>query len=591
LKEHGSNKQSGKTIICFVCILLLLGSCDKNSDLNDTTQQLQTLESHPPVEIGQVDFRANLVTLPDGTWEVYTAYSDDKGFNLQRTRSTDEGRTWSEPRVLREMPGNGWAGAVSLLDRDNEVHLFFSRWRQKEGRKPAVDRFIDLWHLRSTDGCTKWTEPQRVFKGYCGSIQGAVQLRSGRIVLPFARWVAGQPCAPPTGCNETTVVFSDDGGMTWKQSESALTSPCYPDYNGNNYGFCEPVILELKDGRAWMLGRSQTGFLYESFSNDGEHWSKTMPSPFHSSTSPPYILRLPDDRIVLFWNNCEMPPRVDGAGVYGGRDQMHAAVSEDEGKTWRGYREVFRDPYRNESPPKRGDRGTAYPHAVVTKDNKIALVTGQGYGRRGLILISPQWLLETHCEDDFSDGLDNWIVFKAFGPARGWWRDRTQGPQLIDHPHKTGAKVLHIRRPDEKAGDGAVWNFPLGRQGKLAIKMMLQKGFSGASIALTDRFFNPTDDNGEEKALFYLPIHDNGTLQGGANFEHGHFYKLELDWDVDRRHCRVLVDDLSVDGLPLLNETSAGACYLRLRSTALSVDTSGWLVESVEVNIQNQLRE
>ena len=120
---------------------------------------------------------------------------------------------------------------------------------------------------------------------------------------------------------------------------------------------------------------------------------------------------------------------------------------------------------------------------------------------------------------------------------------------------------------------------------------MLQKGFGGASIALTDRFFNPTDDNGEEKAMFLLPIYDNGTLQGGARFDHGHFYKLELDWDVDRRHCRALVDDLPVGGLPLLNETSAGVCYLRLRSTAPSIDISGWLVESVEVNIQNQLHE
>lgn len=226
MKEHGSKRQSGKARICLICVFVLLGSCDKSSDLKNTTQQIQALESHPPVEIGPVNFRANLVTLPDGTWEVYTAYSDDKGFNLQSARSTDDGRTWSEPQALRDLPGDGWAGAVSLLDRDDEVHLFFSRWRQKEGRKPAVDRFIDIWHLRSTGGQTKWTEPQRVFKGYCGSIQSAVQLRSGRIMLPFARWIAGQPCAPPTGCNETIVVFSDDGGWTWAQSESALTSTC-----------------------------------------------------------------------------------------------------------------------------------------------------------------------------------------------------------------------------------------------------------------------------------------------------------------------------------------------------------------------------
>ena len=114
---------------------------------------------------------------------------------------------------------------------------------------------------------------------------------------------------------------------------------------------------------------------------------------------------------------------------------------------------------------------------------------------------------------------------------------------------------------------------------------MLNKSFSGANIALTDRFFNPTDDNGEKRALFSLPIDVEGSLPGGMKLESGRFYKLELDWDTERRHCRVLVDGVEVDGMPLLNETETGACYLRLRSTALSIDSAGWLVESVEADV------
>ena len=383
-----------------------------------------------PIVLGQVDFRANLVVLPEGAWQVYSARNVDGSFVLESKKSMDNGQTWTESQILRELPGDGWAGAVSLLDTDKEVHLFFSRWRQKEGRKPAENRFIDLWHLRSINRLAQWTEPQRIFEGYVGSIQNAIQLRNGRIILPFAFWVANRSSAPPIGSNVTTTVFSDDGGLTWKLSDAQLTAPCYSDFNGNNYGAVEPVILELKDGRIWMLVRTQTGYLYESHSVDGEHWPELTPSRFYSSTSPAYLLRLSDERIVLFWNNCEMPPRVNGDGVYGGRDAIHAAISDNEGETWYAFREVYRDPARNETPPKRGDRGTAYPHAVETADAHIALVTGQGQGRRCLVIIDPGWLTDTHREDDFTDGLSGWSVFKSFGPAQGWWRDRIQGTDV-----------------------------------------------------------------------------------------------------------------------------------------------------------------
>jgi hypothetical protein len=153
---------------------------------------------------------------------------------------------------------------MPLLDRDGELHFVIPRVRG-EGRKPNVDRFIDLYHLRSTDGRTKWSQPQRFYEGYCGSLQQVAQLTSGRIIAPFADWLPGVPTTPPTGPSVVTAVYSDDGGKTWQRSPAKLTAPCYENYNGGNYGACEPTILELKDGRVWMLIRTQAGVLYESF--------------------------------------------------------------------------------------------------------------------------------------------------------------------------------------------------------------------------------------------------------------------------------------------------------------------------------------
>lgn len=537
-----------------------------------------------PVVVGPTQAGFNLIVLPDGAGELYDIRADAGVSRLIRGRSSDHGRTWTEPETLRELPING--GVVALLDRRGEVHLFVQALRTEgDGKRIAVNRFIDIWQLRSSGSRHQWSEPQRIFEGYVGSVQGALQLRNGRIILPFAYWVADRPQGPPTGANVTTVVYSDDDGQTWRQSAAQLTAPCEANYNGSNYGAIEPTVLQLKDGRVWMLMRTQTGFLYESHSKDGVEWSEARPSRFRSSTGPAFLLRLPDDRIALFWNHCELSTRVDGQGVYGGRDVLHASISDDEGRSWHGFREVYRDPFRNETPPKTGDRGTAYPYAVNTKDGRIALVSGQGGGRRGLVLVNPDWLLETQAADDFSNGLAGWSVFKGFGPASGWWRDRVPGAQLINHPAKPGAKVLHLRKPDEKAADGAVWNFPSGTKGTLTLRLKLNAGFRGGGIALLDRFFDPTDDRVSSQAAFHLPINAQGRLGQNEQLTFDQWHTLEFVWDVDAQQCRVRIDGRPATTLRLNATKLDGVSYLHLRSHATEVETAGFLVESVRAMV------
>lgn len=551
------------------------------------TSHLDSQAASAPVVVGPTQVGANLMVLADGAWETYAIRSQAGVNRLIRNRSTDCGHTWSEPETLRTVPIHG--GVVALLDRRGEAQLFVLVSRtQGDGKRIAVDRFIDIWQLRSSDGRNEWSEPQRIFEGYVGSAQGALQLRSGRIVLPFAYWVADRPQGPPTGANVTTAVYSDDEGQTWKQSPAKLTAPCQDGYNGSNYGAIEPTILQLKDGRVWMLMRTQTGYLYESFSNDGADWSEARPSRFRSSTGPAFLLRMRDDRIALFWNHCELSTRANGQGVYGGRDVLHAAISADEGQTWRGFREVYRDPTRNQTPPKSGDRGTAYPFAAVAQDGRIVLVSGQGGGRRGLVLVDPQWLLETEAADDFSHGLDEWCVFKGFGPASGWWRDRVPGPQLVDHPAKTGAKALHLRKPDENAADGAVWNFPDGKKGLLTLRLRLNEGFAGAAIALLDRFFDPTDDRVPQQAICYLPINAQGRFARNQRLTFDQWHTLELAWDVDAENCRVRIDGEPAATLRLDAATQSGVSYLHLRSRASRLDPAGFFVESVYVKLAKE---
>lgn len=540
----------------------------------------------PPTVVGPAEYSFP-VSLSDGSVGIISSRATNAGPEVVCKRTTDNGQTWSAPETVYKMEPKNLGTPLPLVTRDGRLQLF---WTVARGRGAiAVDYFIDIWQAHSVAGTDKWTHPQRIFEGYVGSINGWTQLANGRIVLPFAYWVGGRPEGPPTGANITTVVYSDDGGRSWRRSPAKLTAPCYQGYNGSNYGACEPTILQLGDGRVWMLIRTQTGRLYESFSRDGALWPEPKPSRFCSSDSPAWLLRLPDRRIVLVWNNCENTSRINGAGVYTNRDALHAAISADEGRSWHGYREVFRDPLRNQSPPKTGDRGTAYPYAAATKDGTILMITGQGGGRRIILRIDPRWLDETHAEDDFSGGLDGWCVFKAFGQPVHWWRDRVQGPQLVNHPDKPGAKVLHVRRPDERDGDGAVWNFPLGRKGNVTLRLHLQQGFGGGSVALADRFIQPNDDVGEKKSLFTLPIGADARLPAELTLKPKQWHTLALHWDLDNRHCQVLVDGRQACVLTSPREASPGVSYLRLRSTAQTKDTAGMLIESVQAEVSNPL--
>jgi hypothetical protein len=532
----------------------------------------------PPVLLPDAP-KVRPIALADGRLQAYVL--DGKG-GVASVMSKDRGRTWSQPQHEFDLPAR-LSLSLSLLDHSGESHLIFMHGRG-EGQ-PAVTRFIDLWHCRSRDGRTRWEPPQRIWEGYCGAVLDVQEVRRDLIVVPFAAWKKpGEEIKPGTGSNYTTVVYSQDGGSTWRLSDSKLTAPCDPNFNGNNYGAIEPTILPLADGRIWMLLRTQAGSLYESFSEDGVNWSDARLSRFASSTSPAALVRLPDGALVLFWNNCEMPLKVDGAGVYGGRDALHGAISRDEGRTWRGFREVYRDPHRNDTPPKRGDRGTAYPVAVANADGSVHLVSGQG-GRRTAIRVDPRWLEATQQSDDFSQGLDAWHTWRPFGPASGYWRDRTQGAVLAVHPNRREARVLQVRKPDDNSPDCAIWNFPAGGAGKLTLRLRLNNGFAGATISLADRFFDPDDERGQTQAAFKLSISPEGGLDENVSLAVGEWHTLVLAWSLPLRECRVTRDDEILTTLPLVAPAANGLSYLRLRSAARSTDRAGLFVESVEVEV------
>jgi hypothetical protein len=510
--------------------------------------------------------RVTVANAPDGTLVMLSTRKGENGNDLIAMYS-DDGLQWSDPVVLRK--GFEHSGAI-LFTRDGEMHSFYTQWRTEAEKSTGNNgRFIDVWYTRSLNGRTSWTEPQRIFAGWMGGPLHPIELTTGRILLPFESWVFGRSYQNPgsgfhqflyTGQFISTAVYSDDVGKSWVRTNDIEAPVPDPGTIGAN----EPAAIELKDGRIWLLTRTQMGRFYEAYSeNKGAHWSVARPSRIISSDSPPGFARLKDGRILLVWNDCLRFPY-----AYGGRQVLHAAISEDEGATWRGYREIYRDPHRGDPPTKDADYGTGYPYVMTTKTGDVFVTNGQSSGMATL-LFDPQWLYETHQAANFSHGVDEWSIYGV------------KGVEVVDDQ---GSKVLSIRRTDKEFPAAAVWNFPAGKKGVVNVSLQLKFGFRGADISVTDHYSTPVDLEAELYALYHLHIGADGRL-GKVQLEPGRWYNIAIQWDAAQNEATALVNGQKALVLPQQHPTDGGANYLRLRAMAEDTIDAGFLVKSVEADV------
>jgi hypothetical protein len=495
----------------------------------------------------------------------YYLQSEGATQSVRLVTSGDNGQSWSDPRQVFSLDAKlqGFSGIWTFIAKNGQVHLF-------------LVNSAGIWHTKS--GNSEWEAPKLIFSGRPGALRSALQLSTGRIVLPFyfavkRNWWDGSEKGLDRftymGNFVTSTLSSDDDGATWTQSPDIIKIPT-PSLNQN--GAVDPILLQKKDGTLWMLIANQRGWLYETFSKDGVSWSENRPSRFMSSEAPASITRLDDGPIVLIWNSCLRFPYLHG-GVYA----LHAAISEDDGKTWIGYREIYRDSHRAEPAARGAGYGTGYPTAVAIGDGKLLIHAGQGKSQ-SVFLFDPKTLYETKQQDDFSQGLDTWSVFG------------THGVDLVTVSDGPTHKVLSVRKAGEDWPAAAVWNFPAGRAGQLTIRLRLIPGFQGAHISLTDHFSVPFDQEAELNALYNFAIGSDGVLGGGTKLAPDTWHQVVFTWHSDKRECSVAVDGKHVETLPQQRLTDSGPNYLRLRAASERTGDTGFLVESVTVDVSDAAR-
>ncbi|MBO9610423.1 MAG: exo-alpha-sialidase [Paenibacillaceae bacterium] len=105
-------------------------------------------------------------------------------------RSYDNGVTWDEPQVIASHPEEGrLCNSFGLFaDANGHVHHLYLLLLNWDEHIPYEDRIIEMKHIRSSDHGRTWSEPATVDYGhsYTGSINNATVLDSGRIVVSFS---------------------------------------------------------------------------------------------------------------------------------------------------------------------------------------------------------------------------------------------------------------------------------------------------------------------------------------------------------------------------------------------------------------------
>lgn len=298
------------------------------------------IADHPPAPGNPRNSEGSFLTLNDGSiLFVYTRFEggdagDYAPADIYAMTSEDEGETWSEPEPLlnRTLDNAQNVMSVSLLRMNNgDVGVFyFLRTNTSEGRP---------YMRRSSDEGKTWSDPVSCTNTrgvYVKNNDRVIKTSTGRIVVPAAYH---RTIVSPDGSEHwdsyavTYFFFSDDDGKTFQQSE-----PCYLQASRGSTGLQEPGVIELKNGTLYGWARTDVGTQYEMFSKDGgDNWSTPQPSHFMSPNSPMSMKRLPDgDTLMAIWNPIpNYPGRVkDQGGFFGGRTPLVYALSEDEGKSW-----------------------------------------------------------------------------------------------------------------------------------------------------------------------------------------------------------------------------------------------------------------
>ena len=264
---------------------------------------------------------------PNGRlWAVWYAGGPDEptegpGNYVVVVTSTDDGRTWSEPQLVIDPPGDVRAYDPTLWhDPEGRMWLF---WAQSSHKWDGRSGVWEMHTSNSGDGQPRWSSPRRICDGIMMNKPTAVT--NGDWLLPVSVWAQkpGDGTRPEHRRDLGALIganafISRDRGHTFTHLGQTRASDSI---------FDEHSIVQRRDGTLWMLLRTKSGIAESVSTDSGTTWTPAQPSPIPHVNSRFFIRRLESGNLLLVRHN---PPDRKT------RSHLTAYLSEDDGKSWIG---------------------------------------------------------------------------------------------------------------------------------------------------------------------------------------------------------------------------------------------------------------
>ena len=318
--------------------------------------------------------------------------------NFKFYDSRDGGYTWRTAGPVmtpefRKFEGMEGEGSSLIRLKSGALALTFPRYNYQGG--------YALFLVKSYDEGKTWIEETRIspaninpismsffFQGcYYGTL---IQTQSGRLIQPFRfgisgshpEWKKDKAYGKINGQQvgveghyhvpEQDIAFfyfSDDEGKTWRKSRAFVFGWLNEGLDGMT-SCDEPCVAETRDGRILMFARSQVGRIVKSESKDqGESWSMVRSAELASSFSPSRLVRIPKTGDLLcVWNQVSADEIRKGYR----RGRLSAAISTDEGKTWKNFKTLEVSDGLDKSPTYKAKLSEAKPVRALDDVGNLA---------------------------------------------------------------------------------------------------------------------------------------------------------------------------------------------------------------------------
>lgn len=279
-------------------------------------------------------------------------------------RSTDGGRTWSAAITVADFGPDTIGNPAPVVDRRTGTIWLLLTMNPGDVPEKLIQAGLSgptrtVWVTHSKDDGLTWAKPVDItasvkrpeWTWYATGPVNGIQLRSGRLVVP-----CDHRGGDPKDLN-SHVIYSDDGGKTWKLGGIA----------GPNANEC--TVAELADGTVMLNMRSYEGKNRRSVatsSDGGLTWSAPkIDEALIEPVCQGSLIRFGDGKqSILLFSNPAARTRVN----------MTVRLSRDGGKTWSGSKQFHAGPsaYSNLVELDNKAAGILYEHGETTPYERIS---------------------------------------------------------------------------------------------------------------------------------------------------------------------------------------------------------------------------